>query len=590
MKHSYKDGKIILSGQYWETAYYDIASDLLSAQFDGTGSVTKYILTGKNAHTINRTFLNFEIDGQPLDAYADKKVEMIGRFQNLTVKDDDYEILIEQFVGNGANGIFYDINFKSRTPHDVKAALYHNRGEEKAQTDEYSVCVNDAFIKSSMPIDYCKENATCYFSQHKTVNFNLRIFLSYFGSASAAKNAFDNFDKYSEQEKGLFNNIKMPECADTEEKKAFYCSCYLCALTNYTEIGEFKGFCAGCNYKDVIRTYFRDSYWTSLPAYNGYPQFIRNQIITLSKGIANDGTCPSAVRQDFTAWWGNHFDSPSFLPIMVLDYVQNTGDTSVLSEKAGGKTVLDKCTVAIANLAKYADETGLIYKPGKFNRRDWADEVNRSGYVTYVEALYAHSLRCMSKLYDIYGLDGTHYEKEFDRVKNAINEILWDDEKGYYVNFKDADFTEDNLSIDTVLTVLYGIADETKSKRVLENMIDILETRNNHMQKAGDYGVMCVYPFYKRFDGATNKSAQTYYYHNGGNWPYLSAIYAYALYLYGYDYEYALYSWFDYNVSRGNYTPIEFFSPCRKDGSLLQAWSGVGAFVMDAISKGKKIL
>ena len=44
---------------------------------------------------------------------------------------------------------------------------------------------------------------------------------------------------------------------------------------------------------------------------------------------------------------------------------------------------------------------------------------------------------------------------------------------------------------------------------------------------------------------------------------------------------YALESWFDYNVARGNYTPVEFFSPPQKDGSLLQAWSGVAAFVMD---------
>lgn len=38
---------------------------------------------------------------------------------------------------------------------------------------------------------------------------------------------------------------------------------------------------------------------------------------------------------------------------------------------------------------------------------------------------------------------------------------------------------------------------------------------------------------------------------------------------------------FAYNLKKGNYTQIEYFSPYCKDGSLLQAWSGVAAFVLD---------
>lgn len=42
-----------------------------------------------------------------------------------------------------------------------------------------------------------------------------------------------------------------------------------------------------------------------------------------------------------------------------------------------------------------------------------------------------------------------------------------------------------------------------------------------------------------------------------------------------------LQSWFSYNIEKGNYSPIEYFSPACKDGSLLQAWSGAAAFVLD---------
>ena len=116
---------------------------------------------------------------------------------------------------------------------------------------------------------------------------------------------------------------------------------------------------------------------------------------------------------------------------------------------------------------------------------------------------------------------------------------------------------------------------------MLQNMERLLETRNNREQKAGDFGAMCVYPFYGRADGAYRKSSQPFYYHNGASWPYLSAMYAYAKRKYGMEYRYALESWFEYNVNRGNYTPVEFFSPPQKDGSLLQAWCGAVAFVMD---------
>ena len=51
------------------------------------------------------------------------------------------------------------------------------------------------------------------------------------------------------------------------------------------------------------------------------------------------------------------------------------------------------------------------------------------------------------------------------------------------------------------------------------------------------------------------------------------------------EYEYALTSWFDYNVKKGNYTPVEYFSSCQPTGSLLQAWSGCGAFVLDDANK-----
>ena len=108
----------------------------------------------------------------------------------------------------------------------------------------------------------------------------------------------------------------------------------------------------------------------------------------------------------------------------------------------------------------------------------------------------------------------------------------------------------------------------------------LLESKNNSEQGAGDWGTMCVYPFYKNAEHIVQKSSLPYYYHNGGDWPYLSCMYAYAKLMYGMDYMYPLTRWFEYNIRQGNYTPIEFFSPVHPKGSLLQAWSSTGAFVL----------
>ena len=170
-----------------------------------------------------------------------------------------------------------------------------------------------------------------------------------------------------------------------------------------------------------------------------------------------------------------------------------------------------------------------------------------------------------------------------------MNKHLWSDELGYYINFKtDKDngreYVEDNLSIDTVLAVVFGMTTIEQSKSILKNMEDKLEVRNNtEMKKLNvpDFGVMCVYPTYKNIDSAYNKSSQPLNYHNGANWPYLTAMYALAKREYNMEYKHILTNWFNYNIENDNYTPVEYFSPVCPDGSLLQAWNGAVAFVLN---------
>ncbi|MDR2091203.1 MAG: hypothetical protein LBP62_06080 [Clostridiales bacterium] len=489
-----------------------------------------------------------------------------------------------------------------------------------------------------------------------------------------------------------------------ELKKALYASCLNCALSNYKEKGKFKALLAGIVYQFPARTYFRDGYWTALPLAAVRPDIVRNQILTLARGIGKKGECPSAVKSTFKNYWGNHYDSPSFFVMLVRDYIANAGDIGILFEKIRGKTILEYAESVIRRLEAETDETGLLVKSGKYNRRDWCDNVFRTGYATYDEALYARALFCMSDIFSalcrdikrlgelkktngnaadgvyergaisgierlktsesvpdggivcgekdigelkkangnaangvyergaisgierlktngsmpdgasgrgtISGIDGlkenknaeylnrlrvfslskneeedfgqksAEYQNKYEIVKKAINDILFDEKKGYFVNYKDGETVEDNLSIDTVLIALFGLSTRERILSMLKNMEKILETKNNSEQVLGDFGVLSVYPFYKA-EAVVQKSSLPYYYHNGGDWPYLSAAYAYAKLIFGMDYDYPLTRWFDYNAKKGNFTPVEFFSPARKRGSLMQGWSAMGAFLFN---------
>ena len=593
MKHYYQDGKICLKGQSWEQALYDVSNEKISVQFDGNGGLTKYLVGNQNKNHIHSfTALHFSLNGKHILLRAEKKVEMIGRMQTLILKQDGAEIKIVQFLSKEVNGVFYEITCSSEKVVDLEIVFDCGTGNKAKQ--EYIDEVETNIVSGahfacccSSPGVWLQENHFFHVKADPARETVTRFLLS-FDRELQAENVwedFENFQKYKAEAEQEVEDIVLPASVQTEEEKALYYSCHFVALENHKKSGEFNAFCAGSNYIDIIRTYFRDSYFTVLPMYNGHIDLVRAQILTLAKGISSCGDCPSAVTHDFSDFWGNHFDSPSFFVIMIYDYIKNTGDETLLEEIVGGETIFKKAVAVIERLSQYTDRTGLIFKPGKYNKRDWADEVNRNGYVTYVEVLYARALYCLAKMHTWQNIAGEEkYAQKYEKVKSAINKILFNEEKGYFVNYKDGDFVEENLSIDTVFAVIFKIADKERSLRILDAMEKLLETRNNQDIDA-DFGVACVYPPYERLTGANHRSARHFDYHNGANWPYLSAMYAYAKMIYGKEYKYALTSWFSYNVQRGNYTPIEYFSPYWGCGSNMQAWSGVCAFVFDQIGK-----
>ena len=570
MRKTYQCGRIFVSGQCREGVIYDVCSNDVHVTFDGCGGIANYSFCNQNGSLLRNGTMTVFINGEMLDPFSPKKVKLVGRTATVTLKSGETQIEFFQFVAPGEHAVFCEI--KTNKPGDYEFALDLDHSQNGFN---YATDAGDR---------YDDENRSVYLR----VRRNARFVLSY-DTMMNCRRLLAEFGAYKKQVEDEIRGVKIPASAKTEKDKAIYLSGVFSALENYREIGAFKGFAAGGVIDAPVRSYYRDAYWTVLCLYRRRPDLVRNQILTLARGVERNGDCPSSVAFDFRPHLRNYYDSPSFFVLSVYDYINRTGDRSILDEAANGKlldgrTVYDYCLSALDKLSEYEDKTGLIVKAGRNNRRDWTDQINRTGYVTYIELLYARALYCASRI------AGTRDDKRarryfemYARTKNAINKHLWDDQKGYYINYRDGDFVEDNLSVDTILAVLFGISDKTQTERLLDNVSALLETKNNPKTGFGDFGVASVYPCYRGIDRCLGSSRLIYVRHNGAVWPYWSALVAYAEMLHGRDYSYALTSPFDWNVNkRGNYTPVQCYSPNVPDAApSLHAASSVVSFVYD---------
>ena len=629
MALNYSDiGEIVVNEQFHKKVCYDVANNRITAQFDGRGGISKYAVMNK--YSVFSAFYSlYTIDGKPLEYMCDKEVRMLGKKQITAFSEKGADIVITQFLDTENNCIYVenkvsakqDLIFKNVTNFGIDFGSYVQQLlANRLNAGNISKIIGGLMKKNKKGVE--ELDGMTYIKGEVMGDFYLDIALngkafglesergfynqfSYGGQVKAGetktfryvvsagtrsdftncnvKSALKNFDNALKNCDAYADGLNCPKPLEGNFMQAYYKSLLNASLSNYKELGKFKGFLAGIVYQFPARTYYRDAYWTVLSVLPVKPELVRNEIITLANGISKKGECPSAVKFNFKNYWGDHYDSPSFFVIMLYDYLVHTKDFSILEEKVKAGKVIDSANLVLKRLMKETDSTGLLVKGGEYNRRDWCDNVFRSTYVTYDEALYARALFAMSEIYKVcYGdeVKSKDYAEKYDKVVKAINDLLWDEEKGWFVNYCSDKFVEDNLSIDTVVIALFGLTSEERIDRMLKNMQELLESKNNKEQGAGDFGTLSVYPFYKNTEDIVQKSSLPYYYHNGGDWPYLSCVYAYAKLMRGMDYIYPLTRWFEYNAEKGNYTPIEFFSPIHPDGSMLQAWSSTGAFVL----------
>lgn len=361
--------------------------------------------------------------------------------------------------------------------------------------------------------------------------------------------------------------------------------------------GRFGGLAAGMNYTAPSRTYYRDGYWTLQALLHADTASVAAQIALLAQGIHDDGEAPSAVItadaaqlrvwEDFRRanpkesaahtrageWWSDHTDSPLFFILTLDDYCRTVGDNALFSRYLPQVRAIYTRYKALAQ-----NGGGLPLKPR--HDRDWADNVFRSGHVSYIAGLWLGALSAMAQRLATIDAPHAHEASQLHaQTRGAVARLLMT-EQGWPCNYRDAarNLSEDHLSLDCLTLVDGGAFDHAQAVHLLDQISTQLETRHNTLQPHGDWGVMCAWPPYRTRTDLRGKTTFAYRYHNGSDWPWLDGLYARARLRSGLDgWQYPLLHWWEYGLSKGWTSPVEYFSPPYGRGSLLQGWSSMAA-------------
>ena len=330
---------------------------------------------------------------------------------------------------------------------------------------------------------------------------------------------------------------------------------------------------AGPRYTEPLRVYYRDSYWTSGMILMIEPAVVRDQILLLARGVEKDGSTPSAIPVDPNGQtmplWKDHYDSGPYFIMMVYDYVRWTGDTSILDEHVGDRTILATMEDVLSHLETRDTNKNLLPEKPANSFQDWLDNVPRGGEVLYDEVLYYRALRNMTELAEFVGKSAhaTVFHRHSLLVRFQINNTLWNDAKGYFYERCENGKCEDRLTNESSLAVLYDVVWPENRERLLKSL-EQLETRHNSNLLYGDWGIVNVYPAYT--------SSRAYFYQNMTDWPFLDGMNAGARLKYGIgDWYYPMTSWwkfFDIHSDEIEKLP-EFVSPIDFSGGRSQAWS-----------------
>ncbi len=125
-------------------------------------------------------------------------------------------------------------------------------------------------------------------------------------------------------------------------------------------------------------------------------------------------------------------------------------------------------------------------------------------------AVHFQTYQILAELCLLMGQNGARYQQEADKVKQAINALLWVEDAGYYGQYlygrQHLSLSPRSEALGEAHTILFGIADAARARTVISNTPIV------------DYGIPCIYP---QIPGIPP-------YHNNGIWPFVQAYWNWA--------------------------------------------------------------
>jgi alpha-L-rhamnosidase len=227
-----------------------------------------------------------------------------------------------------------------------------------------------------------------------------------------------NFTSYPVQRRGRF------QCSDELLNRVWEAGAYtlqLCMHDGYED----------CPSREQ-RQWVGDAYvemLVDLAAY-GDPRLAAKLLRQVAQSQRPDGMTQMATPGDAAVRWGVFIPDYCFYWIMTLgEYVRYSGDASLAEE------LFPAVARALSWFEPHLDDKGLLNDVPGWIFIDWAD-VDRRGRCTAFNALYCAALRHASDLARLAGApsQARRYLRLARAVRDAINDHLWDDARGVYVD------------------------------------------------------------------------------------------------------------------------------------------------------------
>ena len=125
MTVEFKNGKIIEKVPFSKKVAYDVANNLISAQFDGRGAISKYAVMNKFS-VFSAYYTLISVDGVSFDWNAKKTVEMVGKQMIISFQAKDFDMVINQFLDQKTNCIYVENKVTAKKDMDFRDNLFAN--------------------------------------------------------------------------------------------------------------------------------------------------------------------------------------------------------------------------------------------------------------------------------------------------------------------------------------------------------------------------------------------------------------------------------------------------------------------------------